>query len=156
VAVSLSYHNNEPVAESLRKMNRHDYGLCMGKKKLFNQLPQYLSSWSDHVKSWTSESGLPVRVIRYEDMHAAPRETFGAALKFLDIPYNQEQLDRAIHFSSIDVLQDQERKDGFQEKPPGAQSFFRKGTVSDWRQHLDERTAYSFLHLNSPVFDQYY
>lgn len=156
VAVSLSYHNAEPVARSMDKMNNASYGLCMGEKKLFNQLPQRLLTWSEHVVSWVNSSGLEVHVLRYEDMHSKPKEAFSSALDFLEIPYTTEILNKAIENSSIHTLQKQEDQHGFQEKPIQAARFFRKGEVRDWENHIGKISAAEFLSCNKAVFDQYY
>jgi len=156
VAVSLSYHNSENIETSLEKMNDPGYGLCLGKKKLFNQLPQELLSWSQHVNSWVNLSGLRVLVIRYEDMHLSPEQTFSNALNFLGIQYRQDELELAIKNSSIKVLQKQEQKNGFHEKPSRADLFFRKGIISDWKNHLDPTAALQFLTQNKKLFEQYY
>lgn len=156
VAVSLSYHNSEDVKTSLNKLGESSFGLCLREKRLFNQLPQKLLSWSEHVRTWVLESGLRVHVIRYEDMHKQPETAFSEALKFLEIPHTAKDLENAIENSSMGALQKQEKEDGFNEKPINASSFFRKGVLSDWLNHIDQPTAKAFLEANKEIFDLFY
>lgn len=156
VAVSLSHHNAENVEESLRKMNDSAYGLCLGKKRLFNQLPQKMLSWSDHVRSWVMDSGLRVHVMRYEDMIDNPQETFARSLNYLGIQFTEEKLSSAIQNSEFNTLKKQEQAEGFVEKPINATSFFRKGLKSDWVNHINKESADAFLLRNDAMFRRFY
>jgi hypothetical protein len=49
------------------------------------------------------------------------------------------ELDRAIELSSFERLKEQEEQSGFQEKPPSAKEFFRKGQIGEWRKVLTRR-----------------
>jgi hypothetical protein len=103
---------------------------------------QYLGSWSSHVKSWLEAPGLAPHVIRYEDMVAKPGKTFRRLIKFLGLPHNPARLERAVRFSSFKVLARQEQQSGFIEAVPiDNRTFFRKGKVGDWRNHLTRQQA---------------
>ena len=156
VAVSLSHHNTENVEESMSKMNDSAYGLCLGKKRLFNQLPQKMLSWSNHVRSWVMDSGLKVHVMRYEDMIDNPQETFARSLNYLGIQFREENLNEAIQNSDFKTLKKQEQTDGFVEKPINASSFFRKGRKSDWVNHIKKEPADAFLLKNDEIFKKFY
>jgi len=156
VAVSLSYHNSEDVNDSLKKMNDSSYGLCLGKKRLFNQLPQNLLSWSGHVLSWVRESGLKVNLLKYEDMIDNPYDAFSESLTFLDIKYTEDMLRAAIRNSDFKVLKQQEQAEGFVEKPIKASSFFRKGGKVDWENHIKKETAEAFILENKEIFNMFY
>jgi hypothetical protein len=75
-------------------------------------------------------------VMRYEDMKRLPGETFTAAAAFLGLPHGRERVVDALEKSSFDELQRQEREQGFRERPPSAESFFREGRVGAWRETL--------------------
>ena len=45
--------------------------------RLSDQLRQFMGSWDGHVKSWMDESGLPVYLMRYEDLRRDAEATFG-------------------------------------------------------------------------------
>lgn len=156
VAVSLSHHNAEQVEESMRKMNDLSYGLCLGKKRLFNQLPQKMLSWSDHVRSWVIDSGLRVHVLRYEDMIDNPHRAFARGLEFLGIQFTEEELNEAVKNSDFSTLKKQEQSEGFVEKPINASSFFRKGHKSDWVNHVKKESAEAFLQENEEIFRRFY
>lgn len=156
VAVSLSYHNAEHVEETMKKMNDSSYGLCLGKKRLFNQLPQKMFSWSEHVRSWVMNSNFKVHVMRYEDMIDNPHESFASSMKYLDIQFTEEKLSEAIKNSDFNTLKRQEEAEGFVEKPIKASSFFRNGQKSDWLNHIAKEPAESFLLKNKDIFQRFY
>jgi hypothetical protein len=108
------------------------------KHKLCSHLPQRILSWSRHVASWVDLPPFPVHVVRYEDMQNNPQETFSAIARFSGLPYDADRINRAIKNSSFEVLQRQEHKHGFRERPATAASFFRKGKASAWRNNLDD------------------
>jgi hypothetical protein len=156
VAVSLAHHNAESVEESLKKMNNPSYGLCLGKKRLFNQLPQKMLDWSGHVRSWMVESGLRVHLVRYEDMIDNPYDSFSKSITYLDIQFTNEKLLKAIKNSDFEVLKQQENEEGFFEKPINATNFFRIGTKSDWINHIEKDRAERFLKENEEIFRIFY
>lgn len=106
------------------------------------QLTQYLGSWSGHVRSWTQSPGLPLHLMRYEDMAAKPYRTFADLAAFLSLPRDKARLQKAIKFSGFSELSRQESKAKFVEsRPDGATPFFREGRVGGWRQALSADQA---------------
>ena len=99
---------------------------------------QRFSSWSSHVKSWTRQQNDRLRVVRYEDMHRNPKETFGSITGLLGIDASPERIDRAIRFSSFDVLRGQEDAHDFRERSIHADKFFRAGKVGAWHTALTD------------------
>ncbi|MBK0400540.1 sulfotransferase domain-containing protein [Limibaculum sp. M0105] len=97
---------------------------------------EVLGSWETHVQSWVNAVGLPLHVMRYEDMAGDPERAFRGLLSFLRAPVNDGQLRRAIRGSSFDQLRKQEEKAGFVERPPGMERFFSKGKAGSWRDDL--------------------
>lgn len=102
-----------------------------------SSVTQFLGRWSSHVESWTSASNFPVLVLRYEDMLAAPTETFERLLGHMGVPVDQERLERAISFSTFKELSSQEAKSGFGERSPHGERFFGKGSVGHWQTELE-------------------
>jgi aryl sulfotransferase len=47
-----------------------------------DQIGQHFGSWSEHVGSWVDDSGLPLHVLRYEDLVADPVGRFAAVIEF--------------------------------------------------------------------------
>jgi hypothetical protein len=80
-------------------------------------------------------------VIRYEDMKSHPLKTFIKASRFAGLDHSDIQIQKAIDFSSFDVMQQQEDAEGFHEKGLASSRFFRKGAVGSWRDELKEDQA---------------
>ena len=73
VVLSFAHHLNTSIDKTIAIMNNPAYAFCDRRDRLHNQLSQRLLTWSSHVKSWVDESGLPVLIMRYEDMLALRR-----------------------------------------------------------------------------------
>lgn len=84
-------------------------------------------TWSEHVASWTARPHAALHVVRYEDMIARPMEAFGGIASFLRLNPSEERLEKAIRYSSFDVLKDQEQSHGFRERSLKSEVFFRSG-----------------------------
>lgn len=136
VIVSFAYHSAKPVNKMISALNNPEYAFCNKNDKLQNQLRQILGSWSGHVKSWTEQKLIPVHVIRYEDMINNTFESFSKAIRFLSIEKTDQQIRDAIQKSDFQILSGQEKISGFKEKMIQSKSFFRKGEIGDWRNHL--------------------
>ncbi len=101
-----------------------------------DQLRQRLLSWSQHVASWLDECEFDAHLMRYEDMYLDPLKTFRGACRFTGLDDTLAKVERALAFSSFELLTEQERQHGFGEKRPNTESFFRKGVVGSWRYVL--------------------
>lgn len=101
-----------------------------------HRVPDVMSSWSNHVRSWTQEANPRLHVMRYEDMLAKPRPTFAKLVGFLGLPANRDRIDRAIRFSSFDTLRRLETAKGFVERSSHSQRFFRQGQAGQWQTAL--------------------
>ncbi|MBN1413645.1 MAG: sulfotransferase domain-containing protein [Bacteroidales bacterium] len=132
IAVSFSHHLSISIHKTIAIMNNPTYAFCQRIDKLHNQLRQHLSTWSGHVKSWVDDSGLPLLVIRYEDMHKNPVDTFYQAVSFIGLSNCRNEIETALNKTSFAQLKKQEYEKGFSEKNPNSINFFRKGIVSDW------------------------
>lgn len=136
VAISLAHHLRCSIDQAIAHMGNPDHAICANPKGPDVQVRLKLLGWSGHVRSWVDAEGLACEVIRYEDMHARPLETFTRAAVFLGLPSERAQIEKALRFGHITELQRQEAKDRFQETPQGVPRFFRKGVVGDWRTAL--------------------
>lgn len=134
VAVSFAHHSGYKGYErAIREMADPAFCLSRSLKTEPNQLRQRLLTWSGHVASWIDAPGLRVKILRYEDMKADPAGTFGAAVRFLELPFDETRLERALRFSRFEQLSTQEATSGFREKPIPAARFFRKGESGVWK-----------------------
>jgi aryl sulfotransferase len=138
VSTSFAHHYSLTVDAAIARMGSEDGALACHGPRLRPQLKQQLLTWSGHVASWVDQTDIPVHLVRYEDMLRQPAQTFGAAIRFLDIPYDADRVRTAVAFSSFRHLRDQEQARGFKEKAPGAESFFRAGRAGSWRRFLTE------------------
>jgi len=142
VAVSFAHHSgHDRFDRIIRHMAKEENSFCETDATETNQLRQKLLSWSSHVKSWADAPGMRVLVLRYEDMKQRPEETFGAAVRFAELPDDAARVKKAIEFSRFEEVRKQEEKDGFGERMPRAKSFFRKGEIGSWRESLTPEQA---------------
>jgi hypothetical protein len=151
VAVSFSYHSVKPLDIMIRAINNHTYAFCDKNSMQQNQLRQILGSWSDHVKSWTEQDLIPHLVIRYEDMILDTFTTFKKAVDFLKIEKSDSKIIAAIEKSDFSVLSKQEKESGFKERMIKSESFFRKGKIGDWRNHLNEHQKNELVETHETV-----
>jgi hypothetical protein len=155
VSVSFAHHNNVNPGVAIRDMNDDNYSFYQKPDKLNLQLHQRLLSWSNHVRSWADDSGLPLKVIRYEDMTEHPFETFKAATGFIGLNYTDSQIEKAIRFSSFDILREQEQAKGFREKAPSSKSFFRKGIVGSWKEELKQEEVQAVIRNHREMMERF-
>lgn len=139
VTVSLANHNNIDLGEAVKLINDSTKSYCANTSKLDIQLRHKISNWSEHVNSWTEKSGLPVNIIRYEDMHENPFCTFKNVIEKLGLEYTDNQIETAIHHSTFEILQSQEKSIGFKERPQNTSSFFKTGKINSWKEHLTQQ-----------------
>ena len=138
VAVSYAVHCGASLDESIAWM-KTDTSLASSSHALSLQLRQRMLSWSDHVHSWVEGTeGFPVHVVRYEDMYAHPLATFAEVVTFIGTALDPARLEKAIRFSSFQVVRQQEQTKGYVERPPTMDFFFRKGQVGSWCTQLSQ------------------
>ncbi|MFU8777386.1 MAG: sulfotransferase domain-containing protein [Roseovarius sp.] len=101
----------------------------------------FLGTWEAHVRSWVKYAPWPQLVLRYEDLLDDPETQFSKVLDLIGVPVDKERLQRAIRFSSFDVLSKQEEESGFIEKPKESEKFFGKGQKDQWKTDLDPALA---------------
>jgi hypothetical protein len=155
VAVSFSYHLATSIDKTIAIMNNPAYAFCQRIDRLHNQLSQNLSTWSGHVKSWVDDSGLPVLVMRYEDMHKKPIEVFSRAITFIGLGKSQKEIEIALEHASFSRLKQQEEEKGFSEKSVGSAIFFRKGIVDDWQNVLTKEQIRQIVDEHSDMMKRF-
>ena len=96
----------------------------------------FISSWSVNVQTWTAQAHPKLCVVRYEDMVSKPEKTFRKIASFLGHGQDKRRIQQAIRHSSFDELSRQESQDGFSERSPHSQRFFRKGSSRQWKDVL--------------------
>ena len=132
VTVSYADHMGLTIDQAVEAMASQENRMTTTNRLVF----QYLGTWSDHVRSWTTAPGLTPHVMRYEDMLENPNKTFGKVAAFLSLKPPRERLKRAVRFASFGELRAQEQRQGFREKSRWADNFFREGRAGQWRKAL--------------------
>ncbi len=97
---------------------------------------EIIGRWDDHVEGWSTAPGLPLHVMRYEDMLANADKAYRALFGFLRVPVDKAQMRRTLKATSFRALQKQERETGFGERPKGMEQFFATGRAGGWREDL--------------------
>jgi aryl sulfotransferase len=153
VAVSMAHHSGVTIDAAIARMA--DPGHRIGRTD-FNhnlQIAQYLSSWSLHALSWL-DCGLPLCVVRYEDLLSAPAKQFAAIASTMCMSDDAERLARAVGASRFERLQEQEVHQGFCEGLRGTPSlFFRNGRTGTWRDNLTHKQAQTIIRDHARVMD---
>ena len=133
--VTLSYadHLGQPIDRIIDLMSRKDFETPGDE----THVPVHHSDWSTHVNSWTMTSHPAFHIVRYEDMTSQPLKTFSEIAKFLRMKVDKNRLRRAVRFSSFKTLAAQEKLNGFIERTPVQQNFFRSGKAGAWKKKLN-------------------
>lgn len=63
-----------------------------------------MGNWVEHVNSWLARPLYPHLVLRYEDMLKSPEESFRKVIQFINVPLDEQKLQRAIRNSSFKSL----------------------------------------------------
>lgn len=120
-----------------------------------SHIPEFHSSWSQHVASWTMHPNPQLHVVRYEDLKKNPRKHFKKVSSFLGLKPTKDRLDRAIKHSSFKTLKKQEESQGFKEKSEHAQSFFREGRSEQWRTKLTDDQVKEVISVHGEQMERF-
>lgn len=151
VAPSLARHHGCSIDEAIGMMATNGFGSQNKAESAF----ETWGSWSEHVLSWTMTPSDQILVIRYEDMHEKPRETFQSVVKHLGQAPTDEQLDEAIALSTFDELRSQEDRYDFRERAPNAERFFAEGKAGAWREVLTDTQVATITDVHRPLMRRF-
>jgi hypothetical protein len=130
------HHNGTALDSAIRRLNSTETWLGIGGREQIDQIPQYVSDWSTHVRSWT-DAPLGRLVLRYEDMLSSPEECFADVVRFCGIELVRNRLLEAIEATRFARLKARELEFGFRARPAAATAgFFRQGRAGAWREIL--------------------
>ena len=155
VAVSFAHHSSLEPNKMVKNMGQENFAFCEKPIKLYNQLKQDLSTWSGHVKSWVDRSGLPLLVLRYEDMKEDTFREFNRAVNFIGLTHSKEKIKLAIRNSEFARLKKMEEEEGFAEKPMKMGAFFRKGSSGSWRDVLSKEDIRQLKEDHGEVMERF-
>ena len=151
VAPSLAKHLGVSIDNAIEQMGRNAHGTQNSKESAF----ETWGSWSEHVLSWTMEPSEAILVVRYEDMHASPLETFTGIVRHLGQKADEAAILEAIELSSFDNLRSQEDNYDFRERSPRADRFFVAGKVGNWRDKLSAEQAAQIETAHGPLMQRF-
>ena len=150
LSISWANHSNYSIDKSIDFLCNPLSVVRWINKSQFSELPkdivpmQFLSSWSEHVKSWTENNlQVPKLIIKYEDLIMNKKGIIGQIKIFFKDNYNIEirnfdqKLQNILKTTNFTFMRDNESKHGFEEAMPGVK-FFRKGKKEEWKTVLNK------------------
>jgi len=146
VITSIKNHYEYDYEASLEMMT-NDKGLLYEREK--NQFVNFhfLSSWSNHYKSWVNNKNFPVKIIKYEDLEKNPLQVLEETLSFIDTVakynnvFNFEKASKCVESTNFNLLKKKEKETGFKEAILGQfskekKTFFNLGKKNNWKELL--------------------
>jgi hypothetical protein len=134
IALSFKNHYNTDTTDiAVDRLLNDTFLTRFPSKGLF--VPQL--SWSLHVSSWMRELPYPVYALRYEDLLANPFDILSDIIKFLNLDYDADLVNKSIKACAFDRMKKQEKKGGFREGV--GQEFFHKGEALRWKKELNSK-----------------
>lgn len=109
-----------------------------------------LSSWSEHVKSWSNANAT---VVRYEDLVERPLEAFATILPALGFDVDDQRLAFAVEQTKLEVLRAQEDARGFSETKHQSRFFGAGG--SRWQEELSGELATKVVDAFGETMDRF-
>ena len=152
VITSLSNHYELDYEDSLAWMTNH-------KKYIYDNRGdddygnfQFISSWSNHYKSWKIQKDIPIKIIRYEDLLSKTYEVAKEVIQFINLISKQKneldikKLKNSVNSTSFSKLKKNEKEKGFSEaifskKKKKMIPFFNLGPENDWKTILNKDFA---------------
>jgi len=137
VVMSFSKFFGFPVQAAVEAMNNKD--LTIGNTPDFSRT--LLSSWSNHVASWTAEKEFPVHAVKYEDMVEDTAKELTEIIEFLGWEVDASRVARAVRAAESSKLQAAEKENGFNENPHKDRGEFFNGGGTRWKDELGPKWA---------------
>jgi len=91
-------------------------------------LTKIATDWAlitEYILKWQSEKPEQMLLVHYEKLKASPYEEISRVLSFLDANHSEEIVKTVVEKNTFSKL-----------KSAGKNSFFRKGTSGDWKNHF--------------------
>jgi hypothetical protein len=136
IAVSLAHHLGLTVEGTVEIMSQ-DSVMAATDTQLFFPLHERIGSWTANITSWLDESPYPITLIRYEDLHENPADSFARAAAATGLHRDRDSILHAAEAINFGRLQFEEQLHGFGERPRSSPQFFRAGKPRSWEGKLD-------------------
>ncbi len=101
-------------------------------------LPYLLGDWASHVQNWQNQTLVPVKVVRYEDLHSNGMAVFREMLEFCGFDICEGRLQTTVRACSFDKLQRTEAQTGVSPIVSASGQFFRKGQSGEGQYSLSK------------------
>ena len=147
VITSLKHHYSISYKDALTNMINDRSGLV--EKSFENDISNFsfISSWSNHYKSWINNNDFKVLLIKYEDLEKNKEEVFKKMIIFINQliknneVVNETKLKNSIKSTNFNNLKNKEYNEGFEEsvysKLTGKKvNFFNLGFNNRWQKIL--------------------
>ena len=145
VITSLKNHYDLDYEQSLDFMlNEKKYIYDIREKNDYADF-QFLSSWSNHYKSWINNNLFKRIVIKYEDLEKDTYQTLKNLINYINglcrinEKIDEKKINNCIKTTSFEILKHKEKKEGFSENVYSAKTkkkidFFHLGSKNKWRE----------------------
>lgn len=151
LCISWAYHSNYSIDESINFLCNPLSVLKWANKSKYSIIPknifplQFISSWDEHVKSWTkNDIKVPKLIIKYEDLISNKRMIIKEIIEFFDKNYGikinntKTKLENILKTTSFNYMKQMEAKSDFDEAMPWS-NFFREGKKHQWKTILNKK-----------------
>lgn len=145
VAPSWADHMDVSLDTAIQRMGLADFAVSRNAMALTPQAAQIMGSWSGHVESWLGGAPKPLLLLRYEDMLADPHHAIARLAAFLGVPDDPATVAGAAEANRFEALQAAEAENGFAERLPNQERFFRQGRAGAWQRALSAQQAARLL-----------
>ena len=148
VITSIKNHYEHNYDEALSFM-LNDKGLLHEREN--NQFVnfQFLSSWSNHYKSWIDNKYFPIKIVKYEELENNTMQVLEDVITFINSiakfnnVFNFEKASKCIKSTNFDILKKKEAELGFIEAPFGQKTkkkitFFNLGKKNNWKKLISK------------------
>ena len=145
---SLKNHYNLDYDEAAKFMNNDRKFIYDDRFKENYSTFHFLSSWSNHYKSWIINKMFKTLVIKYEDLENKTYETVKHMFSFVDSLFgenkelNKDKIINSIKTTKFEILQKKEEESGFMENISLNHNkkinFFYLGSKNNWKNVLSK------------------
>jgi len=150
LCISWAKHSNYSIDQSIDFLCNSLSVLKWINKSKYSMMPknifplQFISSWGEHVKSWTENNiDVPKLIIKYEELIVNKEMIIKKIIKFFNENYGIEiknsdtRFNNILETTSFDYMKTFEDKNGFDEAMPWS-NFFREGRKEQWIDILNK------------------
>jgi len=150
---SFSNHYSLSYDEAYEKLLDKNFSLLEKSSDLDHSNFTYVSSWSNHYKSWKNSKDFETLFIKYEDLEHDKYNTFKKIVLFInklskkEDKIDEKKLQNSINSTNFSNLRNKEIKEGFEESVYSKISgkkirFFNLGFNNRWQKILPRSVLY--------------